>query len=64
MSVGWRDSTTGVCDWFGVECDPSDRVVSIKSQFNALEGSLPSELGLLGELTELGLRKDVEASCD
>ncbi|KAL3938183.1 MAG: hypothetical protein SGBAC_006849 [Bacillariaceae sp.] len=57
LNFGWRNPDLGACDWFGVTCDSSDRVISLLSQFNSLEGSLPSELGLLEELTQIGLRK-------
>mmetsp|Transcript_46372 Transcript_46372/g.112427 ORF Transcript_46372/g.112427 Transcript_46372/m.112427 type:complete len:141 (-) Transcript_46372:1511-1933(-) len=56
LSGGWRNPNSDACDWFGVSCDSSNRVVSLLSQFNGLEGTLPSEIGLLNALTRIGLQ--------
>ncbi len=43
------------CDWFGVECDASGKVISVDLNANKLAGSMPAEVGDLGCLTTLNL---------
>jgi hypothetical protein len=44
----WLDSDD-VCSWFGIACDNRGNAVSLNLQSNGLDGSLPSELYLLGD---------------
>ncbi|WP_428273462.1 Ig-like domain-containing protein [Candidatus Palauibacter sp.] len=51
---GWlTDAPLG--DWFGVTTDESGRVTGLNLSANNLNGSIPAELGSLGNLTTLAL---------
>eukprot|EP00300_Choanocystis_sp_HF-7_P033166 c45460_g1_i1.p1 GENE.c45460_g1_i1~~c45460_g1_i1.p1 ORF type:complete len:1571 (+),score=239.90 c45460_g1_i1:618-4715(+) len=57
---GWIDATQwesseNECDWAGVACDASNKVVSIALPANNLDGILPEEIGYLSELQSLDL---------
>jgi len=43
------------CDWFGIECDASGKVISVDLNANKLKGAMPEALGDLGCLTTLNL---------
>lgn len=51
---GWLANTTP-CDWFGVSCNSENRVSVLVLNVNGLDGSLPSALGDLSQLTWLQL---------
>ena len=58
--ANWTDSTnwqtdTPLGEWFGVETDSDGRVALLRLSYNALAGSLPSELGSLTNLRWLDL---------
>lgn len=57
-SGGWRDSTLGVCNWYGVTCDDkSQNVTSLSLSNNNLAGDLSSasELSYMASLEQLDL---------
>jgi len=43
------------CKWFGITCNDKKEVVSISLQGNQLSGSIPTQLGLLSQLSRLQL---------
>ena len=47
VSTGWRDSSTGVCSWYGVTCNDGD------NDGNVTGLSLPDN-GLVGDVSEAG----------
>eukprot|EP00980_Cylindrotheca_fusiformis_P026266 scaffold15643_cov104-Cylindrotheca_fusiformis.AAC.2 len=51
---GWGDSVDH-CNWFGVSCDTTRRVVAIQLSDNRLEGYIPAELSLIEYLETLDL---------
>merc|ERR1719329_341833 len=56
----WDDSTNWLsdaplCEWYGIDCNNDDDVVRIDLYGNNLQGSIPSELGLLINLRLLFL---------
>mmetsp|Transcript_36712 Transcript_36712/g.88748 ORF Transcript_36712/g.88748 Transcript_36712/m.88748 type:complete len:2674 (+) Transcript_36712:708-8729(+) len=56
--VGWSskegwDASTKYCDFYGVECDGVDRVVSINLRNNGMRGSVPTSIFKLPQLREL-----------
>ena len=48
----WLFSTYNYCEWFGLKCD-ADRIQELNLQNNALNGSIPPEIGLLSSLGKL-----------
>ena len=46
---------THVCEWYGVQCHRSGRVIAIHLSKNHLSGSIPRELWALSELQHLDL---------
>ena len=54
VNTGW-DGTTPACQWHGVTCDGGGNVVAVELKENGLNGTVPSELGLLGSLRNLSL---------
>ncbi|PNX94382.1 receptor protein kinase TMK1-like protein [Trifolium pratense] len=54
---GWSSSAT-FCNWSGVKCDGSNRVISINLASSSLTGKLPSDLNSLSELTTLSLQSN------
>ncbi len=46
------------CSWFGVECDGADRVIRLSLEGNGLDGSIPPQIGQLGNLETLDLRNN------
>ncbi len=57
-NTGWIDGAAGtdcdVCNWYGVGCD-NGRVVALNLQVNNLAGPLPTEIGNLTMLNNLGM---------
>ncbi|GFY81740.1 leucine-rich repeat protein kinase family protein [Actinidia rufa] len=53
---GWTGSDP--CSWTGVNCDTSNRVISINLPSQSLSGSLPSELNLLSHLKTFSLQRN------
>jgi len=53
-NTGWMGEVGTECDWYGVTCS-SGSVSEISMSFNNLSGSIPSELGILTNLTDLDL---------
>jgi Leucine-rich repeat (LRR) protein len=51
--TNWNDTTTSVCDWYGIACDETESVTSITLGSNQLTGSVPSEIFLLPQLQRL-----------
>ena len=60
VNTGW-DGTTPACQWHGVTCDGGGNVVAVGLKENGLNGTVPSELGLLGSLRNLSLGTGSEA---
>jgi hypothetical protein len=54
-SLGWGLDDVDVCDWVGVDCGAHGRVVNITLRDMNLQGTIPSELGLLSYLKVLDL---------
>jgi hypothetical protein len=54
-SLGWDLDDVDVCDWVGVDCGAHGRVVNITLRDMNLQGTIPSELGLLSYLKVLDL---------
>ncbi|KAM4092231.1 hypothetical protein ACB094_06G022900 [Castanea mollissima] len=52
---GWS-ATTDCCKWKSVNCDGSNRVISINLASQSLTGTLPSDLGTITQLTTLSLQ--------
>ena len=52
--TGWM-THTHVCEWYGVQCHRSGRVIAIHLSKNHLSGSIPRELWALSELQHLDL---------
>ena len=52
---GWS-TTTDYCKWKNVDCDGSNCVTSIDLASQSLTGILPSDLGILTQLTTLSLQ--------
>lgn len=58
----WMDGTEGedYCDWVFVECDDDDeKVERFWPKGNDMVGPIPTEFGLLTDLTELGMGYDI-----
>jgi len=58
--IGWYDKSSWIlsssmCEWHGVVCNNSSDVVGLDLSWNGLEGSLPSEIGMLTHLEFLYL---------
>ena len=58
--VNWLNFSTSVCEWNGVSCGNSSGSVRVRSlqlpglsQTTKINGTFPTELGLLDQLTEL-----------
>ncbi|XP_061369164.1 receptor-like kinase TMK4 [Gastrolobium bilobum] len=51
---GWS-ATTAFCNWSGVKCDSSNRVITINLSSKKLSGTLPPDLNSLSQLTYLSL---------
>jgi len=52
---GWRYNTNrlsdeSICEWYGVQCNSGGHVFGIHIAYNSLQGTIPSELGLLTSL--------------
>lgn len=59
LPTGWSTkSSSGFCDWKGIECDSSNRVTSISLPNKDLTGTLPSELSTLTQLKTLSLQNN------
>ncbi|KAL5781349.1 hypothetical protein ACOSP7_006378 [Xanthoceras sorbifolium] len=58
LPSGWSSkSSTGYCEWTGVNCDSSDRfVASISLARSKLSGSLPDDISSLSQLKTLSLQ--------
>ncbi|KAL5848501.1 hypothetical protein ACOSQ4_006514 [Xanthoceras sorbifolium] len=58
LPSGWSSkSSTGYCQWTGVNCDSSDRfVTSISLARSKLSGSLPDDISSLSQLKTLSLQ--------
>ncbi|KAL5784278.1 hypothetical protein ACOSQ2_006670 [Xanthoceras sorbifolium] len=58
LPSGWSSkSSTGYCEWTGVNCDSSDRfVTSISLAGSKLSGSLPDDISSLSHLKTLSLQ--------
>lgn len=41
--------------WYGIECYPDGSIISVSLESNGLQGFLPTEVGLLSNLRDLGL---------
>jgi len=59
-SKWWKDRTgwlenNDVCTWFGIRCTPSGTVTEIEFDTNHLNGTIPSEIFLLPDLTQLDI---------
>jgi Leucine-rich repeat (LRR) protein len=58
-SAGWLGSAGTECDWFGVTCSgDGSAIVGLTLIRNGLAGSLPPELGNLGQITNLSLAEN------
>jgi len=55
-NTGWLGEVGTECSWFGVECDVRNGLTQLSLPYNALRGTIPSELGNLTNLTKLNLR--------
>lgn len=58
---GWSErghGTTGICEAHGVECDDQSSVVGLRLGGNGLDGTIPDELRLLANVTDLDLRNN------
>ncbi|MXV99908.1 MAG: hypothetical protein F4X59_13195 [Holophagales bacterium] len=54
-NTNWKDDSTAIGEWFGVEVDRSGRVISLVLSSNGLTGSIPPSLGELSSLLQLFL---------
>lgn len=54
---GWGD-TTDSCDWYGITCDSSKRVISIDLSDNNLKGSVPESIFDLDYIRDINLSKN------
>ena len=52
-NTGWLGEAGTECSWFGVECDIRNVLIGLSLRYNALRGTMPSELGNLTNLTYL-----------
>ncbi|XP_061373026.1 receptor-like kinase TMK4 [Gastrolobium bilobum] len=52
---GWSPATP-FCQWEGIKCDSSNRVITISISSLSLAGTLPSDLNSLSQLTSLSLQ--------
>lgn len=43
------------CDWFGIQCDDEDKVISVQLWGNDLHGTIPNEISKLTEVESLAL---------
>lgn len=51
-STGWRDSSLGICDWYGVSCDSSGQnVTDLSLAGNGLTGNLTEAVGFFDVLS-------------
>ena len=53
LQTHWGEPKKSTCDWHGITCDSRGRVSQVQLKANNLRGSIPPEIGLLTELTEL-----------
>ena len=53
-NTGWLGAVGTECTWYGVTC-AMGHVTQLNLYFNQLNGSIPSELGSLSSLLDLGL---------
>lgn len=53
-SGNW-DTNENICDWYGIECDEANSVVSIVLGDNGLTGTVPSEVFKLPNLNRISL---------
>jgi hypothetical protein len=51
----WLLASKGHCDWYGVECDSSNRAIGLLLNDNNLEGEIPSEIVKLNSLRTLAI---------
>ncbi|MYA08244.1 MAG: hypothetical protein F4060_09695 [Holophagales bacterium] len=54
-NTNWKDDSTAIGEWFGVEVDRSGRVISLVLSSNGLTGNIPPSLGELPSLLQLFL---------
>lgn len=57
VDANWMDSSSSICDWYGIECASYDieSVLSIRLAKNNLRGTVPQEIFSLPNLEELDL---------
>lgn len=57
---GWTSDSNNVCNWDGVNCDPTDgeTVIGIKLASSDFTGTIPSEMGKLTSLLEFSIPKN------
>jgi Leucine-rich repeat (LRR) protein len=56
-SSGWL-STEYQCEWWGIVCNDEGVIESLETESNNLSGSIPTELGVLTDLSRLALSKN------
>jgi Leucine-rich repeat (LRR) protein len=60
----WLASSSWYCDWYGVECNEQDEVISLQLKRNGVKGTIPPQLGLLTSLRQLRLDGVAPSSID
>ncbi|XP_050237128.1 receptor-like kinase TMK4 [Mercurialis annua] len=57
LPASWSTkSSTGFCDWKGIQCDSANRVTTINLANQDLSGSLPKDISTLAQLKTLSLQ--------
>ncbi|CAI0555891.1 unnamed protein product [Linum tenue] len=58
--TGWSTtSSSSYCNWEGIKCDSSNRVISINLAKQGISGTLPDELSTLTQLQTLSLQQNL-----
>jgi hypothetical protein len=58
LGSGWQNSNgwlgpTPPCTWYGISCDNSSSITTLNVTLNSVAGTLPTEIGLIGQLGQL-----------
>ena len=55
INSNWTDTSISYCNWVGILCDKTCRVIEIEMIANNMSGIIPSNIGYLGGLSILNL---------
>lgn len=56
LDRNWLEGSSPCGDsWYGIECYPGGSIISVSLENNGLKGFLPTEVGLLSNLRDLGI---------